>query len=87
MDQETALRLEAKLDEFIAGQAAILDALPTIHALGAVLVQRKTVNERTGINKNTLSQNKSIEKFEEIGHRRTFIQIADVPVIKQRKRK
>lgn len=78
MDQETALRLEEKLD-------AIIDALPTIHALGAVLVQRKTVNERTGLNKNTISQNKNIDKFEEIGHRRTYIQIADVPVVKQRK--
>ena len=80
MDQETALRLEEKLD-------AIIEALPTIHALGAVLVQRKTVNQRTGLNKNTISQNKNIDKFEEIGHRRTFIQIADVPVVKQRKRK
>ena len=79
MDQETALRLEEKLD-------AIIEALPTIHALGAVLVQRKTVNQRTGLNKNTISQNKNIDKFEEIGHRRTFIQIADVPVVKQRKR-
>lgn len=87
MDQETALRLEAKLDRFIEGQAAILDALPTIHALGAVLVQRKTVNERTGLNKNTISQNKNIDKFEEIGHRRTYIEIGQVPVTKQRKRK
>lgn len=87
MDQDQANRLEAKLDEFIAGQAAILDALPTIHALGAILVQRKTVNDRTGINKNTLSQNNNIDKFEEIGHRRTYIEIGQVPVVKQRKRK
>lgn len=87
MDQDQANRLEAKLDEFIAGQAAILDALPTIHALGAILVQRKTVNERTGLNRNTLSQNKNIEKFEEIGHRRTYIQIGEIPVVRQRKRK
>lgn len=78
MDQETALRLEQKLD-------AIIDALPTIHALGAVLVQRKTVNDRTGINKNTLSQNKNIDKFEEIGHRRTYIEIGQIHVTKQRK--
>lgn len=80
MDQETALRLEEKLD-------AIIEALPTIYAFGRILVQRKTVNERTGLNKNTISQNKNIDKFEEIGHRRTYIEIGQIPVVKQRKRK
>lgn len=79
MDQATAERLEQKLDQ-------VIDALPIIEALGMVLIQRKTANDRVGLNKNTIAQNPNIEKFDEIGHRRTFIQVSDLKVIKQRKR-
>jgi hypothetical protein len=72
-------RIEEKLDE-------VIDALPLLRALGEVLVQRKTVNERMGLNKNTISQNKNIKKFEEAGHRKTYIEIGDIAVVKQRKR-
>lgn len=69
-------RLESKLDR-------IIDALPTIDALGAVLVRRRTAIDRTGIHRNTLNGH---EAFEGIGERKTYIEIAEIPVVKQRKK-
>lgn len=57
--------------------------LPIVEALGAILVRRNTVIERTGCNKNTLN---SRERFEEVGKRKTYIEIGEVPVVKSRKR-
>lgn len=80
MTDEQADRLEKKLDR-------LLDLAPTIEALGSVLVRRSNINERMGYDKNTISQNKSISKFEEKDGRKTFIEIGDVAVIRQRKRR
>lgn len=73
-------RIEKKLDEVLA-------ALPMIHALGSVLVRLNTVNERVGLNKNTISQNDKIPKYEIEKQRKTFIEVKDIAVIKKRKRK
>ncbi len=73
-------RIEDKLDE-------VLNALPMIYAIGSILVQRQTAIDRTGINKNTLDQNKNIGKYEEVGKRKTYIEIGSVSVVKQRKKR
>jgi hypothetical protein len=73
-------RIERKLDE-------VINALPMIYALGSILVRRSTATERLGLNKNTLDQNKKVEKFEVPGKRGTYMELKDITVIKQRKRK
>lgn len=75
---EDLSRLEEKLDE-------VLKALPMIYALGSVLVRRQTAIERIGLNKNTLDQNPNITKYEEDGHRRTYVEVGEIAVVKQRK--
>jgi hypothetical protein len=80
MTEEQAERLEQKLDK-------ILELAPTIEALGSILVRRKTVVDRVGLNKNTLSQNKNIEKYEAVGERKTFIEVGEIAVVKRRKRR
>lgn len=82
---EDEKRLEAKLDELLRGNEEILEALPLIHALGRILVPRQTVNERAGLNKNTLAQNTKVKKYEPIGVRKTLIEISDLTVVKKRK--
>lgn len=78
MTNEQADRLEKKIDQ-------LLELAPTIDALGSVLVRRNNITERLGLNKNTLAQNSNIAKFEESGSRKTFIEIGDVAVLRQRK--
>jgi hypothetical protein len=80
MTEEQATRLEQKLDQ-------LLELAPTIEALGSVLVRRKTVVDRVGLNKNTLSQNKNIDKYEAVGERKTFIEVGDISVVKRRKKR
>jgi hypothetical protein len=76
MTDEQAARLEEKLDR--------LDRItPIIEALGAILVRRNTVNDRVGLNKNTLNNKPA---FEEIGKRKTYIEVGEVAVVKRRKR-
>lgn len=77
MDNEQAIRLEEKLDK-------LLELVPTIEALGAVLVRRKTAIERGDLHRNTLNDKAT---FQEVGKRRTFIEINDVPVVKTRKKR
>lgn len=79
MTDEQAARLEEKIDK-------LLELAPTINAIGSILVRRRTATERIGLNKNTLSQNKKIAKFEEPASNRTFIEIGEVQVIRQRKK-
>ncbi len=69
---------EAKLDQ-------IIEALPTIEALGSLLVRRNSATESLGLNRNTLDQNDKVTKFEAIGARRTYIEVKDVAVIRQQK--
>ncbi len=77
--ESQADRLERKLDE-------LLDLAPIIESLGKLLVRRRTANEELGLDKNTLSKNEQINKFEEFGTRKTFIEIGHIVAVKQRKR-
>lgn len=78
---EDEKRIEEKLDQVIA-------ALPTIYALGEILVPRTTVNERARLNKNTLAQNKNVKKYEPAGVRKTLVEIKDlVPILNRKRRK
>ena len=74
--ERTELTLEQKIDK-------LLELAPTIEALGSVLIRRTTVLERAGLNKNTLN---SREKFEEVGKRKTYIEIGEIRAVKSRKR-
>lgn len=78
MTDEQLKELNEKLDR-------IVDALPTIEALGRILIRRRTAARR-GIAETTIDTNKTIQKFEEIGHKRTFVEIGEVAVIQKRKR-
>lgn len=80
MTEEQAARIERKLDE-------IIEVLPTIHAMGKLLVWGKTVTDKRGLNENTLSRNEKIVKFQEIGHRKIYIELKDIFVVRNRKRK
>jgi len=61
--------------------------LPTLEVLCGILVPRKTINDRLGLNKNTLSQNSKIDKLSELGRREVLIRIEDISVIKKRKKR
>jgi hypothetical protein len=74
-----AEQLNEKLDK-------LLELAPTIEALGSLLVRRKTATDRLGLNRNTLDQNDNIDKYEEVGRRKTFIEVGDIAVVKKRKR-
>jgi hypothetical protein len=76
------------IEERLAAIERTLDELaPIIRSLGYILVQRKVVNEKLGLNKSTLTNNRKIDKFEAIGSRRVFVQVKDISVVKQRKRR
>jgi hypothetical protein len=70
-------RIEAKLDEL----------LEQVGALTKILVRSKTAAKQMGLNKDTLTRNKKISKYEEVGHRRTYVEIGEVGVIRKRERK
>lgn len=72
MTDEQLLELNAKLDRI----------LPIIEALGSVVIRRKDVVDRAGLNKNTLNGK---DMLEEVGKRKTYIAIGEIPVVKRRK--
>lgn len=72
-------------DRLAAIEKTLDELAPIVRALGDILVQRKVVNERVGLNKNTLAQNPNVTKFEDVGSRRTLIQVSDITVIKRKK--
>lgn len=77
-----------KLEEIIQEQTAMLArVVPVIDALGELLVRRSTVNERMKLNKNTLTQNRNIDKFEALGQSGIMIEIKDVKKIRKRSKK
>jgi hypothetical protein len=67
-----------KLDE-------LLELAPTILMLGKLLVRIGKATRQLELNKDSLSQNKSITKYEEFGHRRTFVEIGELVVVKKRR--
>jgi hypothetical protein len=71
--------LNAKLDR-------ILQMETTVNALGRILIRRRTAVDR-GVSAATIDGNNKISKLEEIGHKRTYVEIGEVAVIPQRKRK
>lgn len=77
---EDEKRIEEKLDQVIA-------ALPIIYALGDILVSRTTVNEKMGINKNTLDQNPKVRKFQPAGVKTTLVKVSDIAVLEIPKNK
>lgn len=60
---------------------------PVIEALGALLVRQYDAGEAIGLHPNTLIQNKSVKKYEEVGHRRTFVDVQSIATVLQRKRR
>lgn len=76
MTDEQAERIEQKLDR-------LLELESTIHALGAVVIRRQTVIDRTDINKNAFNKGRA---FEEKGKVKTFIEIGEIKAVIRRKR-
>lgn len=76
MTDEQANRLEEKLDK-------LLELAPTIDALGSVLVRRNAAIERTGLSKNVFND----KGFEEIGKRKTFVEVSEIAAVKKREKR
>ena len=74
--EERLKEIEEKLDR----------ALHTIEALGRILIRSRTATQR-GVLHNTITKSDKLQKFEEIGHRRTYVEIGEVGVIPQRKKR
>jgi hypothetical protein len=51
-----------------------------------LLIYADDVTKARGLNKNTISQNDKLEKYNKPGERKLLISIASVPVIRNRKR-
>ena len=85
MTEETALRLERKIDLFLERTEAIDDALPVLHALGEMVIEADYVTQAKRLNKKTISVNDNLEKFNGIGERKTLIKLTSVAVVKNRK--
>jgi len=79
MSDEQADRLERKLDQ-------LLLHAPTLEALGEVLVEAEYITKVKRLNRNTISENEKLEKFQGIGKRKLLIKVSSIPVVKQRKR-
>ena len=75
MDSEQLSRVEKKLDQL----------LELLQPISKILVRSKEVVKALGLNKDTLSQNRKVSKYEEVGHRRTYVEIGEVSVVKKRK--
>lgn len=71
-------RIEKKLDELLA-------LAPTIRALGKVLLRVKDAAPSAGVTHAAFNNNKSITKYEQVGHKRVFVEIGSVDVLKKRK--
>lgn len=80
VDQEQLNRIERKLDE-------LLELAPVLETLGRLLVRSHTAGKALGLNKTTLTQNKKVTKFEEVGHRRVYVEVGEINVVKKRKRR
>ena len=77
---DTNQRIEQKLDE-------LLELAPAIRAIGKLLIRSNEAAKRMDLNKDTLSQNKKVSRYEEVGIRRTYIELGELDVVKKRKRK
>lgn len=78
MSDDDLKRIETKLD-------AVLDGLSTLRALNDLLVEADYVTKAKRLNKNTISQNKSLDKFNAPGKRKTLITIESVAAIRNRR--
>ena len=83
---ERLANLEENLTKIEKAVARIERALPIIDALGSILVRRTAAAKQIGVTPQALDQNEGVDKFKEYGHKRTFIEIGDVRVIKRRSR-
>lgn len=80
MTEERIKRLEEKLDRMAADQQKLLAMI------GSVLVEADHLTKAKGLNKNTISQNDKLEKYNQIGKRKLLLKLESVPVIRNRKR-
>jgi hypothetical protein len=59
---------------------------PGLQALNEMLVEADAVARAKGLHRNTISQNESVEKYQETGKRKLLMRVRDVPVLRNRKR-
>lgn len=76
-DDDRLTRIEQKLD----------DMKEMVDLLGRLLVRSHDAGKRLGLSKDTLSQNDKVTKYEEVGHRRTYVEVGDLRVVKKRRKK
>lgn len=77
VDNEDLKRIEQKLDEL----------LQLVQPLSTLLVRSHVATKQLGLNKNTLSKNRSVSKFEQVGSRRTYVEIGELLAVKKRTRR
>ena len=78
LDKDTVKRLEAKLDR-------LLQMAPTVEMLGRLVLRRSKVTDV--IPAPTLDGNTKITRYREVGHKRVFVELGEIALIPQRKRK
>ena len=69
----------SKIMDLLIGQSISLSALDE------VLVEAEYLSKVKGLNPKTISQNKNLEKFNEIGGRKLLMKLESVVVVRQRK--
>lgn len=62
-------------------------ALELLETLSKILVRSNAAAKALGLNKDTLSQSNKISRYEEVGHRRTYVEVGELSVIKKRRKK
>jgi hypothetical protein len=68
---------EDKLDEL----------LELLRPLNKILVRINAAEKQLGFSKGTLSKNDKVTKYEEVGHKRTYVEIGELRVVKKRRKK
>lgn len=75
--EERLTRIEQTLESIV----------PVISALGKLLVRSHEAGKALDLGRDTLTKNTDISQYEEVGRRRTFVEVGEISVIKKRRKK
>jgi hypothetical protein len=70
-------RIEEKLNKL----------LELLEPISKILVRSKTATQAMDLSKDALTRNSKVTKYEQVGHRRTYVEIGELQVIKKRGKK
>lgn len=82
--QFTQQELERLLSRAVA---SALRENAALNALGDVLIEADHVTKAKDLSPKTISQNKTVEKYNQVGKRKLLMKLEDVNVLKNRRRK